>query len=126
MEEQPGTQIDCNDCRYTTQQGIDNNMDSHTNIKKWFQLQLAQLYRIEYFMVALLNPEGPIPILLGNTSDVDQGTLCTEIPISTSSRMMRYQQCEKDVTWIAKFVTLGRTPFYWFDLREMTIFGFET
>ena len=100
-------------------------MYSHTHIRKWFQLQLAQLYRIEYFMVGLLNPKGPIPLLLGNTSDVDQGALCTQIPIFTSSTIMRYQQCEKDVTWIAKFVTLGRSPFYSFDLREMTIFGFE-
>lgn len=86
---------------------------------------MAQLCRNEYFTVGLLNPDGPIPILLGNTSDVDREELCTEIPVFTNSRITRYQQCEKDVTWIAKFVTLGRSPFYSFDLKEITIFGFE-
>ena len=128
LEEQDGTQAQCSGCTTANiGRATDNSWGgSFLEIGAWFQIAFGQYYKIEYFEIGHFNTQKKILAVLGNSSDINEGKKCVEIPTSSASSTKRTYQCDQDITWIAKFVKFRCQPHRSFNIRELSILGFET
>ena len=128
LEDQDGTKTQCNGC--TTAyigRATDNSWGgSYLAISVWFRVEFVQYYKIEYFVIGHFNTGRTIHAVLGNSSDINEGSKCLELPTSSSSSTKRTYQCDQEITWIAKFMKFRCQPHTTFNIRELTILGFET
>lgn len=110
---------------------IDNNYGTGLLLigtNRWISISFAKTYEICFLSCYLHNKNNPIRVETGDSPNIGENPLCTNIPADSASNILRYFECNTAIKWYGMHV-IFKTVYPNSDnhilIREFLIYGNE-